>query len=214
MKIGDAYEDYLEAVLAGDRHQAFETVEHAVDSGFAMRPIYLEVLQPALREVGRLWQDDRISVADEHMATAITLSAMLRLSSRIGATEKPHPRLIAACTESERHEIGLRMLCDFLDEDGWETFFLGASVPTEDLVDMVCERRPDVVACSATIEPHLPELRSTIAAVREATGDEPPLILVGGRLFIDDPELAKSVGADLTAGDAAEAAALLKERFS
>ena len=106
------------------------------------------------------------------------------------------------------------MICDLLELEGWDTVFLGATVPTEDLVEMVRSRKPDVVALSASLAPHLPRVRETIRAIRAAAPDEPPLIAVGGRPFAEDPELAQRVGADLTARDAAEAARRLKERFA
>ncbi|HEV2130043.1 MAG TPA: cobalamin-dependent protein [Longimicrobiaceae bacterium] len=210
----EAYQGYLAAVRAGERRRAFEEVEHARAAGLDLRTLYLEVFQPTLREIGQLWQENRLTVAEEHLATAITQSAMLRLYSDHGLPESNGPTLIAACAETERHEIGLRMLCDFLDLEGWETVFLGSSVPTAGLAQMVQNRQPEVVALSASITPHLPQLRTAIAAVRDAAGPQPPLVLVGGRPFLEDARLVQAVGADLSARDAAEAAALLRDRFS
>ena len=212
MSPADAYEAYLAAVRAGDRRRAFETVERARGAGMGVHAIYLEVFQPTLREIGRLWQENLISVAEEHLATAITLAAMLRLSGETALGEGGRT-LIAACSDTERHEIGLRMLCDFMDLEGWETIFLGPSVPAESLQRMVQQRQPEVVALSASIAPHLPQLRATIAGLRAAAGERQPLFLVGGRPFLANPELAADVGADLTAKDAAEAVALLRARF-
>lgn len=212
MTPAEAYDEYLAAVRAGDRRRAFETVERARTAGIGVHTIYLDVFQPTLREIGRLWQENLLSVAEEHLATAITLAAMLRLSGETRLAESGRT-LIAACSDTERHEIGLRMLCDFMDLEGWETIFLGPSVPAESLQRMVQERQPDVVALSASIAPHLPQLRATIAGLRAAAGAKQPLFLVGGRPFLADPELATQVGADLTAKDAAEAVAALRARF-
>ena len=214
MTPADAHGRYLAAVLAGNRKQAFGVVDEALAAGMALRPLYLEVFQPALREIGRLWQDNRITVADEHLATAITQAAMARLYDRLFAAATPGGRLlVAACADQERHEVGLRMLCDILEMDGWDTVFLGASVPVDALVGMVRERRPDVVALSAAISPHLSRVREAIRAIRDDVPGPQPVIAVGGRAFADDPELAVRLGADLTARDAAEAAERLKERF-
>ena len=209
-----AYAEYLAAVRAGDRRRALAAIQAAQDAGLGLRALYLEVLQPAMREIGRLWQENEMTVAEEHLATAITMSVMMRLSLHTVLRDGAPRLMIAACSETERHEIGLRMLCDLLDAEGWETVFLGPSVPAESLARMVRERRPDVVALSASIAPHLPQLRTTIAALRAASdGDGTPLFLVGGRPFLDRPELAGTVGADLTARDAAEAVAALVARF-
>ncbi|HET6762694.1 MAG TPA: cobalamin-dependent protein [Longimicrobiaceae bacterium] len=206
---------YLDALLTGRRGEAMKVVDAAREAGMDLRALYLEVFQPALREVGRLWQENRITVADEHLATAITQAAMTRLYTELFTAPAVPPRLlIAACTDAERHEVGLRMVCDLLEMEGWDTLFLGANVPTEDLVSMIVERNPDVVALSAAIAPHLPQVRETIRAIRDATGANAPLVAVGGRPFVADPGLAERLGADLTALDAAEAVAMLQRRFA
>lgn len=215
MKAAEAREQYLVALLGGNRREAFGVIEVARASGLGIRPIYLEVFQPAMREIGRLWQENRITVADEHLATAITEAAMARLYEEMfRAGPQPGPLLVAACADQERHELGLRMICDVLEMDGWDTVFLGASVPVEDLVAMVRTRRPQVVALSASISPHVARVREAIRALREAEQDPAPLIAVGGRAFSDDPGLAERLGADLTAKDAVEAAELLKVKFA
>lgn len=208
----EAFDSYLAAVRSGDRRKAFDVVRRGREAGLPLGTFYLQVFQPALREIGRLWQENLLSVAEEHLATAITQAAMLRMYLE----EDPRrggPTLLAACTENERHEIGLRMLCDLLDLEGWETYFLGAAVPRESLIELLRDRDADVLALSASIAPHLPHLRSTIAAVREALGPERPLIMVGGRPFLERPDLAHALGADATAADAGAAAAFLRDRF-
>ena len=209
------YRWYLAALRAGDRRRALAIVDDARAAGLDLATLYLEVFQPALREIGRLWQENELTVAEEHLATAVTQIAMGRLYADFCATATPGERtLLAACTETERHELGLRMLCDLLEMDGWDARYLGASVPTDSLVSMVVEHRPDVLALSATTAPRLPELRSTIRAVRDACGGAAPFVLVGGRPFLEDESLGRRLGADATASDAAHAAALLRERFA
>lgn len=215
MTADQARDLYLQALLAGSRREAVGVIEQARVSGLGIRPLYLEVFQPAMREIGRLWQENRITVADEHLATAITQSAMARLYDDLfRATANAGPLLVAACADQERHELGLRMICDVLELEGWDTVFLGASVPVEDLVRMVRVRRPQVVALSASIAPHVARVREAIDAIRDGQSGDGPLIAVGGRAFADDPALAERLGADLTAKDAGEAAEILKERFA
>ncbi|HEX2190998.1 MAG TPA: B12-binding domain-containing protein [Longimicrobiaceae bacterium] len=211
----EAAAGYLEALLAGDRRRAFSVVDRARAAGLGHREVYLEVFQPALREVGRLWQENRITVADEHLATAITQAAMARLYDDLFTVARSRgPLLVAACADSERHEVGLRMICDLLELEGWDTVFLGATTPIDGLVRMVEERRPAVVALSASIAPHLARVGEAVRALRERLGGAAPLIAVGGRPFLDDPVLAGRLGADLTATDALEAVQLLQERVA
>ena len=211
----DLYTSYFSAIRDGDRRRAFEIIDSARTSGISLASLYLEVFQPALREIGCLWQDNKISVADEHLATAITQAAMAHAYQSAFAWSTTQGRsLIAACVDSERHEVGLRMLCDLLDLEGWQTTYLGAMVPIESLVAMVKRRRPDAVALSAALSPHLPRVREMINAIHEAMGDTRPLIIVGGRLFLDNPTLATHLGADFTATDAVEAVRLLGEHVN
>lgn len=207
-------EEYLAAIRRGDRRRAFAVVDRAESEGHDLATIYLEVLQPALREVGRLWQENEMNVAEEHLATAITQMVMARLYTESSA---PAPRttrsVIAACAETERHEVGLRMVCDLLERAGWDAHFLGATVPTDSLVALVRERRPDAVVLSASIAPHLPQLRATISAVRDALPGAAPYVVVGGRPFLQDPDLARRLGADATAADARAAVDCLRARF-
>jgi methanogenic corrinoid protein MtbC1 len=212
VSVDDLYQQYLDALREGDRRLAFAVIDAARAAGVPLSTVYLNVLQPAMREIGCLWQENKFTVAQEHLATAITQSTMARLYIEAGIAEPTGPVLVAACAGTERHEIGLRMLCDLLDVEGWQTTFLGASVPPDSLVAMVRERDPDVLALSATIDPHIPQLRDTIALVRRVVGEKRPLIIVGGRPFLERADLAASIGADMCARDAAEAAAQLIER--
>jgi methanogenic corrinoid protein MtbC1 len=204
---------YLAALRKGDRKRAFAVALDAHKNGTDLRTLYLDVFQPALREIGHLWEQNEVTVAEEHLATAITQSIMAGLYTQNMLAAERGRHMVAACAEMERHEIGLRMLCDFMDFQGWTTSFLGASVPRSSLAQMVREQRPDVLALSASLTPHLTHLRATIEGVRAACGGNHPLVLVGGRIFHETPELAYAVGADLTAKDAHEAAQLLNERF-
>ena len=209
----EVLDDYLRAVRDGDRRRAFEAIDAARRGGLDLSTLYLEVFQPALREIGRLWQENEVSVADEHLATAITQAAMARaFEDAFEWRTAPGHTLIAACADLERHEVGLRMICDLLEIQGWDTTYLGATVPVESLVTMIQRKRPDAVALSVAIAPHLPRLRMMIEQIRSLIPD-PPLILAGGRPFVDDPSLARRLGADLTARDAVEAVARLQRRI-
>lgn len=206
---------YLAALRAGDRRAALAVVDAARAAGLDLATLYLEVFQPSLREIGRLWQDNQISVAEEHLATAVTQIAMARLYDGFCGTTLPNGRtLLAACAATERHEVGLRMVCDLLELEGWDARYLGAAVPEDSLVGMVLSRQPDAVALSASIAPHLPQLRALIRAVRVACGKAAPFIIVGGRPFLEDETLAQRLGADAMAHDASEAARCLRERFA
>jgi methanogenic corrinoid protein MtbC1 len=201
---------YLEAVLAGDRRLAMRTIDEAVQAGTSVREIYLNVFQWAQHELGRLWEENQISVAEEHFATAVTQLCMSQLYDRILSTERNGRTLVAACIGGELHEIGVRMVADFFEMDGWDSHYLGASTPPGDIVETIEKVRADAVALSAAMSFNVKPLTELVGTIRNAELEKRPLILVGGRPFNVDPDLWRRVGADLSAPDAASAVAAVE----
>lgn len=193
---------YLEDLLNGRRRAAMDQIHEALDDWLDLRDCYLLVFQPTLREIGRLWQIGRITVAQEHYATAATQLVMSSLYPRVFAGPKDAGRMVAASVGGELHEVGVRMVADFFELSGWDTHFLGSNTPAREVARMAVERQADVVAISATMSTHVDRVREMVAAVREATD---AVILVGGRPFLLVEDLWEVVGADGTAADAAEA---------
>jgi methanogenic corrinoid protein MtbC1/DNA-binding XRE family transcriptional regulator len=169
---------YLEALARGDAAAADAIIDEAHSSGWTLEQLYLHLLVPAQAEIGARWRARRLSVADEHLATEITLAQMERLRARLKIPASSGRRVVVACVEGESHAIGTRMLADFLLLDGWEVEYLGANTPTHDLVTFVARRRPDLVALSVTQSEYLPSLRSAAAALRGLT--PAPRVLAGG----------------------------------
>jgi MerR family transcriptional regulator, light-induced transcriptional regulator len=117
--------DYLRPLLACQRHAAGRLILEAVDSGMAIRDVYLQVFQPCQRELGRLWQAGRITPAQEHYCTAATQLIMSQLAPRLFITEKNGRRAVIACVAEEAHEVGTRMVADLMELAGWDTIYLG-----------------------------------------------------------------------------------------
>ena len=203
--------EYLDALLAGDRRRASALVLDRVGGGMAVRDVYLHVFQPALREVGRLWQTGAITVAHEHFATAATQGVMSMLYPRIFAAERCNRSMVATCVSGELHEIGIRMVADFFEMAGWDTYYLGANTPARSIARAVEERGATVLAVSATITAHVGAVANLIGAVRSELGGRPLRILVGGYPFNLVPDLWRTVGADAYAASADAAVALASQ---
>jgi MerR family transcriptional regulator, light-induced transcriptional regulator len=194
---------YLDAILAGDRRRAVRLVTEAAAHDIPLDALYLDVFAPALREVGRRWQLGRITIAQEHLATATTQLAIAQLYPRLFTSPRIGRTVVVASVGGELHEVGARIVADLFELRGWDSTFLGASTPVADLVAMVVDTAPDVLAISATLPTHVEQVRASIGAVR-ATGAD-PIVLVGGRPFLQVPDLWEQVGADGTAPDARSA---------
>jgi len=178
----------------------------------SVKEIYLDVFQRAQRDLGRLWHLKKISVAQEHFASATTQYLMSTMYDEIfKSTKKNGKAIIAACAQGELHEIGLRMVCDFFQMDGWDTRFFGANLPVSALVNEVNRLKPDTVALSATMQTNIHWVSESIQALRDLQGFNSH-ILVGGRPFLIDLELYKAVGADATANDCQTALSFAEKR--
>jgi len=194
---------YLAHLLNRERHLASKLILDAAASGVPIQEIYLQVFQPCQREIGRLWQTNQISVAQEHLFTAATQLIMSQLYPRLFGSARTGRTLVATCASGDLHEIGVRMVADLFELNGWDTFYLGANMPASGILQMVRERHADVLAISATIMLHLPMVAAMIDEVRAAPDCKHVRILVGGYPFNIAPGLWRRVGADGCARDAA-----------
>lgn len=203
--LADLATEYLDTLLDGERRTASQLILDAVEEGVSVKEIYLHVFQPCQHEIGRLWQTNQVSVAEEHYVTAATQLIMSQLYSRVFSTQKTGRRLVATCVSGELHEIGVRMVADFFEMEGWDAYYLGANTPTESILETLETREADVLAISATITFNLEAMTEMIAEVRESDVGKSVKILAGGRPLNVAEGVWKKVGADSYAPDAQEA---------
>ena len=201
---------FVEAALHGDRQAALTVALEALREGAGVADVYLEILQAAMYEVGRRWEANRITVADEHLATAITQWVLAQLYPRLELPPPSRGRAVITGIEGELHQVGANMVADVLEADGWGVRFLGANVPHAAILDAVEQHAADVLGISATMVFHLARVERIARDARERFGQE-LRIVVGGGAFRFTPLLAAEVGADAHAGDLKQAVATLRE---
>ena len=178
---------YLTAQLAGDRREALRLlVEDGLDGGASVLDLQAGVIQAAQDEIGRLWQLNRVTIAQEHMASAISQLALATLFERATPAPRLGKRFLLACVAGEQHDLPARLVADFLDLAGFDMRYLGADVPHDDLVRMACAEQPDVVGLSVTMSFNVPALRTAVARLG-AVLDRP--IFVGGHAIRRSPGL-------------------------
>ena len=161
----------------------------------------MEVFQRTQYEIGRLWQLGQVNVAQEHYCTAVTQAIISQLYPRIFARERVGRRLVAACAGGETHEIGARMVADFFEMAGWDTYYLGANMPAGNMARYVEQHTVDVVAISATMTIHLDAVSALMQSVRATPAGRRAKILCGGYPFNISPDLWRRMGADASAPD-------------
>jgi signal transduction histidine kinase len=206
--------DYLNLVLAHEGDLARERILNLASSGESIRRIYLKILQPVLIEIGRMWQENEVGVEDEHYGTALTQIILVELHPFVlRSSPLSLGRAIFCSVGDEYHEFGVRMVADFFEMEGWDTYYFGANLPSASLCNAVMKYEPDLVAVSVTLAENLPALEETMRDLRSCTLQKPIRILVGGYPFSVDPMLAKAFGADGTASDAIRAVRVAKTLF-
>lgn len=178
----DTENHILNALLNGDRKTSAKLVNDLLESGMSVKNIYENHLKPALVEVGELWEQNKISVASEHVASAIAESLLNEIYTKISPAVKANKTVVISCLENEYHQIGARMVSDIFEMKGWEVMFLGANTPKQDLVNYIKMTKPNMVALSLSIYFHLPTLEETIGLIRNDFQNLP--IIIGGQAFL------------------------------
>lgn len=196
---------FLDMLLAGQRNAATRLILDLVEHGTPVKNIYLDVFQVSQREVGRLWETNQVTVAQEHFCSAATQMIMAQLYPHIFNAERLDRRMVATCVGSELHEIGLRMVTDFFEMEGWDTYYMGSNMPAFSVIAALEAQQADLLGISATMFYHVSAVKELIAEVRASDAGRDIRILVGGYPFIATPDLAEKVGADGFGKDAVHA---------
>jgi methanogenic corrinoid protein MtbC1 len=193
---GQLAASYLLAILEGDRKRATDCIFEAARKGRSVEELYVEVLGPAQVEIGRLWHANELTVAEEHFATATTGMTVAQLATF--ATYKPRngKAMVGAAPEGNYHDLGLQIVTNLFEFDGWRTVYLGGNVPVEDMARAVAMFKADLLVLSVTLSLNVPTTREIIAALKQDEQTTACKVLVGGPAFAGSRELALAIGAD------------------
>lgn len=197
-------ERFLRVILQGDRREATRLSLEALQEGHSIPDLSIEVFQESQYELGRLWESNRITVAEEHMATAVTQSVLARLYPYIEPARPPLGNLVITGVEGEMHQIGGHMVSDLFEARGWDVRFLGTNVPRDGVLQALEEHQADLLGISATMLFSVPNVVELVHAVRQRFGPTRPRILVGGATFRLAPRLAGELGVESCVGDLRE----------
>ncbi|RQD66762.1 cobalamin B12-binding domain-containing protein [Desulfonatronovibrio magnus] len=177
----ELYDDYIQALLKGDRQYCFELVKDLLDKDISIYDLYIHLFQSSLYHVGHLWETNKISVATEHMATSITEGLLSLTYPKIFSADHKGKKAVISCIANEYHQIGGKMVADIFELNGWDGYFLGANTPLNELMEMVKDKQPDMLALSLSIYFNMQSLHDVIGKIKEVY---PELkVIVGGQAF-------------------------------
>ncbi|WP_328471529.1 cobalamin B12-binding domain-containing protein [Streptomyces sp. NBC_00448] len=196
-------DELWDAVVATHERMATDVVLRALADGVHPETLLLDVIAPVQGKVGEEWAANRLSVAQEHAATAINERVVTALTLHTAPDAAPdHGRITVSCVDGEWHALPARLLAEVLTLRGWQVDYLGAQVPTPHLVGHLHRTDADAVALSSSIAVRLPTAHAAITAC-QAIGVP---VLVGGAAFGPGGRYAQLLGADAWAPDARAAA--------
>lgn len=193
-------EAFVAALVAEDDERTDAIIHTMRQRTVPVSAVYVDLLAPAARELGVMWEQDRVDFATATVSLGRLQRLMRQLSPDFGR-EVEHPyhgrRVLLTQPESEQHMFGLSMVAEFFRREGWDVLGGVAGVGIE-AVAWVRRDWFDVVGFSIGSETSLAWLRDTIGAVRAASRNPAVVVLVGGPLFSVHPEWVAQVGADAT----------------
>jgi MerR family transcriptional regulator, light-induced transcriptional regulator len=207
--LAPARETFLQAILGGHRTAATNVALLALQDQPPV-DVYVEVVQEALYTIGRLWEANRITVAQEHMATAIAQSTVAQMFRSLPSSGVRRGAIVMTGVEGERHQLGPQMVADVLEAEGWDVRFLGVDTPQAGVVQSVEAVRPQVLAISATMLFNVPKVTALVSEVRRRMGPQAPHIILGGGAFRSSPLLWREMGVDGCALDLRQAVILAR----
>ncbi|MGK9368296.1 cobalamin B12-binding domain-containing protein [Melioribacter sp. Ez-97] len=173
------YFHYLNSLLEGDKSACKSIVEELLAEGESIKEIYLGLFQRSMYRIGQMWERERCSIADEHIATKIT-EALVDWSIEVSKCKnKKNKSVVIACIDKEYHELGAKMVAGYFEINGWNSTFLGSSTPLGEITRLIRKKQPDVVGISVNFYMNIPRLTKLVSMIKS---DFPAQeIIVGGQ---------------------------------
>jgi len=188
----------LETLLAGEDAAASSALISSYLHGHSLIAICDTLITEAMHLVGDLWMQGEISVADEHLATRVMLTAVQQLRGVIAASDPNGLSAICCGIEGDLHELPLHLAEIILESEGWSVTNLGPNTPLFSLREMVAQKRPQVVCVSARMIADLDRSVVEFAQLKKLLSKLNAQLVLGGEAF-RDPNLRRRFPADLYA---------------
>ncbi|MCA9872084.1 MAG: MerR family transcriptional regulator [Anaerolineales bacterium] len=145
--INQLREGWIAACLKFDEHRARQILSQAF-ALFPMETVCFKLLQQSLAEIGAGWYEGRVTVQQEHFASAL---AIRQLETLLNAAPPPNKngRIVVACAPEELHTFSALLITLLLRHRGWDVIYLGADVPPDRLSTTLSDIRPQLLIVTA-----------------------------------------------------------------
>jgi methanogenic corrinoid protein MtbC1 len=203
---------YLDALLAGDRRQCRSIIEDILHHNSAsIAGVYSDVIWPIMVEINTLYRTERITSAQEHLATRINRTIVDQLQNKLPRQLQIDRKVVVCSSLCETSELGGQMIADMFESAGWDVRFLGGGLTSDDILSFIHQFCPDMLVIYGTEPGETPQIRSTIDRIREINAWPAMKIMLSGGVFDRTEGLWEEIGADLFAENAIEAVRLASD---
>lgn len=200
-------EAFASLALDHEAHVLLEHVDKALARGLPIETVLVEILAPAARSLGVMWENDEADFVDVTMGLWRLQELVYELSarpSRIGERPGGNRRALFSVVPGDQHSFGAIMVDECFRRRGWDSRCITNA--TERQLQTLSEQQWfEIIGLTASCEHHIDTLTRLIGSLREASRNPRTGILVGGQIFNNNPGLALQIGADGTAQDARQA---------
>lgn len=191
--VTDLWKRYVDRMIAAVIQFNEEGLEETYGEALSLYPtdtVTEKLLMPLLKELGRRWQEDEGSIAEEHFF-AFYLRNKLGARFHHRSKVKSGPRLLLSCLPGDRHETGLLLFALAANVAGYRVILLGADMPLEELPAAVRKTGCEAIVLSGFLMPGSELLTRALPALKETAGVP---VFIGGQSSIKVHDVLKRAG--------------------
>lgn len=203
----DEVNEFARLLMREDSNDVSRHLAAWRDKGASLEWLYLQLMGPAARRLGYLWEEDQCSIIDVTLGVGRLQQVLREISpefQQYSGLPDMRRRALLLPVPGEQHTFGLSLLMDFFRRGGWDLWGWPL-LENDDLISMVRNEWFGVIGLSVSAQVNLSGLSALIRDLRKVSGNPSLGVIVGGPVFIQNPQLSREVGADATAIDAPHA---------
>lgn len=197
---------FMPLAISLEASELLAEVDTYLDRGFSPEAIFIELLAPVARKLGDEWTADRLDFLDVTMGLWRLQEVLREVAARTAPAPSPGAsrRVLFSPMPGDQHSFGTAMIDECFTRAGWSSNLL-VEPSRALLLSAVSSADYDLVGLTVTCDCHIGQLTSLIVAIRNVSRNPNVRLMLGGRLLIEDPDLARRAGADATAASATDA---------
>lgn len=169
--------DFYNNLIEGNKENCSQIVQLLISEGIDITEIYVNLFQKALYRIGKLWDHNQLTIPEEHLATNVISSLIEKYSPSPTITR--NEKALVTCIDKEFHEIGAKMVAKIFEYHGYKTYYLGAAVPTKEIIKFTQQLSPQVIAISWSLYLNLARFLEVLDSISKMFVDK--TIFVGGQ---------------------------------